>query len=209
MSDDEAKRSAGGGWAVLAIGCGALGLFWMCGGPALIALMFVPGVWGRGAPMVAPMPASPSPPPGFAPTTPGEGGPHMPPPPSGATAASVGPTRVSVTLYVEEAVGTALVSVGDSCTVDVTHDPTAASLPCRAEVLCNGTTLYGGAGQGFYPCEATPGPLGLRFGIDDAPTSDDGDPRFGVSDEHVEVSDDDGPLGTFRVWLTLPPTSPN
>lgn len=205
---DEAKRSGGGGWAVVAIGCGALGLFWMCGGPGLIALMFVPGVWGGGTPPVMPMPASPSPPPGFVTTTPGEGGPLMPPPPGATTAAPAGASRVSVTLEVEEAVGTSLVALGDACSVEVTHDPAAATLACRAEVVCRGTTLYGGPGQGLYPCEATAGPLGLRFGIDDAPTSDDGDPRFGISDEHVEISDDDGPLGTFRVWLTLPPATP-
>ena len=207
MSDDEPKRGGGGGWAAVAIGCGALGLFWMCGGPSLIALLFVPDIWGRGAPVVAPaMPADPSAPPAIVPTgTPGEGGPHLPPRP-----ATVGSAHISVVLYAESVTGTELVAVGDACTVDVHYVRTIGvrAPPCRAEISCDGTILYGGPRHGYYPCEETPGPLGLWHGIDDAPTADDGNPRLRIWDSHVEISDDDGALGTFNVALTLPPAAP-
>lgn len=86
--------------------------------------------------------------------------------------------------------GASHVHVADTCRVDLawTTDP---GRNCRALVDCGTRRVYGDVGQGWFPCSAS-GDEGLRSGEDDAPTSDDGDPRFHVDRVAgtVQISDD-------------------
>lgn len=201
MSDDEPRRGSGGAFAPVVIGCSVLGLLVTCVGPTLGAGLAYRAFGRSVTRAVRAVPSDPSPPPGLEPARPpGEGGPHMPTPPGAPPLVA----RVRLELVVTDVAGTALVTPGSTCTLEVEHDPGRVGVACHAELRCGGTALYGGEEQGFYDCEASPGADGLRYGLDDAASAVDGDPRFGVSDEHVEVSDDDGPLGTFRIAFARP-----
>jgi hypothetical protein len=189
---EEARPSGGGGAQVL-IGCGVALLVTLCFGPTLIGLGA--GMFARS---VSVAPTGPPPPP---PASAGEGGPHMPLPP-GAVIGPVGVANVSLALTVDGATGRSGVAAGDSCTLDFVYDTSELGLQCHASLSCGSLLVYGGTSQGYFPCDPTPGSDGLHTGIDGAPTSEDGDPRFWISSERVEVSDDaEGPLG--EMWISF------
>lgn len=96
--------------------------------------------------------------------------------------------------------GESHVHVGDTCRVDLSWS-TDPGRYCRALVDCGARHVYGDVGQGWLPCHVSASE-GLLNGEDDAPTSEDGDPRILVDRvTSVVAIGDDGP--SWAIWLSI------
>jgi hypothetical protein len=182
----EGRTDRRGTWVWIAVGCGGLLLSLLCIVP--------PVVWviaHDDEPEVADVPA-PTPLPTPAPD------PLLPPAPSpGVTS----PRHIEA--VVEESTGLSAVSVGSTCSFDVTRqDRPDGTFWCNAQVRCAGQLLYGGPSAGFFDCTLYEQPERHVVGEDPNTTSTDRDAamRLDTLSSVLTVRDDaSGQLGAFSL----------
>ncbi len=109
----------------------------------------------------------------------------------------------TIVATVERVGGTIPVSPGDSCsfTVEVRDSTSAMGYWCHTIATCNGTNLYGGVDNGYFPCAVYDTPPGV-VGEDAETTTADSDGSFQLDTRSgtLIVRDDmAGPMGAFRV----------
>lgn len=197
MADGEANRSSL--WTWIGVGCGGLlflGVAGSCVGPALLGIFWSDGL---GSPSFAGGPG-PMPPPGT-----GHSGLILPEAPAPiAPVSTTSGTKVQSARFeflVTRAEHVTDVAAGDTCPLEVSHiERSPGDFWCRAELHCGGQQLYGGSGQGYFPCVWPANPEDLVVGSDLEQTAADGDPSFMIAgDGTVALQDGEMQLlGTLR-----------
>lgn len=123
----------------------------------------------------------------------------------GVPAGSPGAIRTSGTATVALATGSLPgVSSGTVCSY-VQYEVDAASMgfPCRWNVTCGTTVVYGAGGGGYQVCTSPAWPPGVLM-MDPNMSSTDSDPMFIFNAGGMTVGDDSGPLGAFTLTMTNP-----
>ena len=111
-------------------------------------------------------------------------------------------TPTSFAANVTSVIGTPGVAQGASCRISV--NPGDGPYPCRVEVACGETTLYGSGSGGYAACGRGPdGALRVRDG---SPSSQGGDPTLDLQlGAGTAVLTDEAGSGTWVVQLTFTP----
>jgi hypothetical protein len=188
-------------WIGVGVGCSLLILCGLC-------ILGAGAVWMVRAAPVAPPPPSWAPPPpttGTAPppitppTTPPIVGPAAPIGPGGTAGTDLRRVRATVT----EVSGLSDVSVGATCSADVTrHDRDDGTFWCNAQITCGSRLLYGGADAGYFPCVLYDGVRRDVVGSDPSTTVEDRDAAMSLNTigGSLEIHDDaSGPNGAVRL----------
>ncbi len=198
-SEEEQGRDPRGAWVWIAVGCGGLLLSLMCLVPPLAWFT----LRSESVPAPGPPPSDPTATPTPSAPTPGPSVPLPPPPGPVAPPITGGEAPRHIEAVVEEVSGLDDVSVGDTCSFDVTrHDRPDRTFWCNAQVRCGGQLLYGGAGAGFFDCTLYEQPERHVVGEDPRTTSQDGDAamRLDTLRSTLTVRDDPrGRLGAFSL----------
>jgi hypothetical protein len=165
-------------------------------------------------PGMPPMPGMPGMPPAGA-ALPGAGmlptpalsfvGVDGPMPVPGLPAGTPGAIRTSGTATVAIASGSLPgVTSGTVCSyVQYEVDAAATGFPCRWNVTCGTSVVYGLGGGGYQVCTSPAWPPGVLM-MDPNMSSSDSDPMFIFNAGGITVGDDTGPLGAFTLTMTHP-----
>lgn len=177
------------------VGCASLLVLGLCGATGFGVWLYLEDQAATATP-IAPPPVYP---PGPGPQNPQPGpGPALPPPPSmGANPRMVTATVTSVT-------GSSPVAIGATCGFNVERhtQPDPPGFWCRAQIICGGQLLYGGASAGFFPCQLFEQPRRDVVGEDAMMTSSDTDAamRLDTRAGTLSIRDDNtGPHGQYTL----------
>ena len=126
---------------------------------------------------------------------------NAPTSPQRAAGVDLGPRKFDA--VVTAVSGSAPVSVGAGCSVQIVGAPLAQGLYwCNAQLFCGGRLLYGGASAGYFDCSLS-GPPGRHvLGHDQQTTAADSDAAFAVDTVGalLRVRDDaNGMYGTYSI----------
>jgi hypothetical protein len=111
----------------------------------------------------------------------------------------------TIVATVERVGGTIPVSAGDTCSFSVEvqqTDSTAMGYWCHTIATCNGTALYGGPSNGFFPCAVYDSPPGVVGEDSETSGSGDTDGSFQLDTRAgtlIMRDDAAGAMGAFRV----------
>lgn len=175
------------------VGCASLLVLGLCGATGFGVWLYLEDQAATATP-IAPPPVYP---PGPQNPQPGPG-PALPPPPSmGANPRMVTATVTSVT-------GSSPVAIGATCGFNVERhtQPDPPGFWCRAQIICGGQLLYGGANAGFFPCQLFEQPRRDVVGEDAMMTSSDTDAamRLDTRAGTLSIRDDNtGPHGQYTL----------